>query len=398
MAGQMRAIERNRQGPGPFSRDAVPLAWRNLMGDRKRIFRSGAGIGFAVLLMFMQLGFRNAFIDSVLELPRLLDGEAFLISPQKYRIGWIDPFPRRRLHQAKSFPGVEWVRPVYMEEDRSIWKNPEDGTSHAIRVVAVDPDQPVFRVGELNAKLAALKAPNTVIMDRRSRHFFGTAREGIRTELARRDVRVVGAFPIGPDFVTDGTLIMSDRNFLKFFAAPGPSPPRLDRVEIGVIKVASGTDIAALVATMRRSLPDDVSILTRDELIALQRRFHEEVSSVGPIFVLGAAIGFVVGMLISYQIMYTDLSDQLPQYATLKAIGYDNRYLAGIVLQQAVFFGIVGYVPALALSILLYGVIGELVLLPMNVSLGLALAVMGLTIVMCVLPGAIAAMPRIIAW
>ena len=108
--------------------------------------------------------------------------------------------------------------------------------------------------------------------------------------------------------------------------------------------------------------------MTKPELIAFERRFQAAVSSAGPIFAIGTVVGFVVGMLISYQVTYTDVSDQLPQYATLKAIGYPTRFLLRVVLEQAALNGLAGWIPAWLAGILLYRVIGEVALLPMRMS------------------------------
>jgi putative ABC transport system permease protein len=114
------------------------------------------------------------------------------------------------------------------------------------------------------------------------------------------------------------------------------------------------------------------------------------VSSAGPIFAMGTIVGFVVGMLISYQVTYTDLSDQLPQYATLKAIGYRTGYLLRVVLAQAGFNALAGWIPAWLLSLLLYYVISRLASLPLHMSVRVALLSLGLTLSMCLISAALA--------
>src|ERR1041385_6202111 len=99
---------------------------------------------------------------------------------------------------------------------------------------------------------------------------------------------------------------------------------------------------------------------------------------------MGTIVGFVVGMLISYQIIFTDLSDQLPQYATLKGMGYGNFYLVRVVIGQAALSALAGYVPAWLLCLLVYRVIGEIALLPLHMTLELTLLSLGLTLGMCV--------------
>jgi putative ABC transport system permease protein len=137
-------------------------------------------------------------------------------------------------------------------------------------------------------------------------------------------------------------------------------------------------------------LPTDLAVRTRAELIALEVAFQNDVSPVGPIFMLGTVIGFVVGLMISYQILYTELSEQEAQYATLKAMGYKNYYLVRVVLTQSALYGIAGFLAAWAAGLIVFKVIGEKALLPMHMSLGIALGTAALTVGMCLLAGALA--------
>lgn len=378
----------------PF-RGHVPLAWRNMMADRRRLVRSISGIGFAVLLMQLQLGFRVGFLDSALQILRNLDGDIFIVSSTKFRFGRKDPFPRRDLYAARGVVGVEWARPIYGEWMSSFWKNPQTQKTHLVQVLAFDPDQPVFLFPEVGAHLKELRQPDTALFDTRGRPFVGGADDGIVSELARRRIRIVGTFALGPDFTTDGTLITSDRTFLNLFSSTWHRDELTD-VEVGVIKVGSGSSVSEVRARLQEALPKGVSILTREQLFALETKFQNDVSPVGPIFLLGTAIGFIVGMVIAYQILYTDISDQVSQYATLKAMGYEDSYLIGIVLQQSFFYAAVGFIPAWLVASALYRLVGDIMLIPMQMSLTIAFGTFALTVFMCVLSG-IFAIKRVIA-
>ena len=374
-----------------FDPHRVPLAWRNMFADPVRLARAAAGIGFAVFLMLMQLGFKHAFLESAVQFVRALDGEVFLVSATKYSMGQTDNFPRRRLYQALEDPDVIWSRPIYTERNLSIWKNPESKESFVIQVLAFDPDKPVIAIPEIMSHLDVLKQPDTILIDSRARRFLGSdfAVDAGETELARRRIRIAGTFPMGPDFTTDGTAIMGDRNFAKFFPerAGGARPTR---AEIGVLKLDPEADPEIVATRLGARLADDVQVLTKEGLVALEEAFQLEVSNVGPIFLMGTVIGFVVGMLISYQILFTDLSDQLPQFATLKAMGYKNSYLVAVVMQQAVFYGLVGFVPAVILALFAFSVVGEIALLPMELTLDIAAGSGALTVGMCMAAGAVA--------
>ena len=348
--------------------DRVPLAWRNTTSDRKRLRRAATGIGFAAFLIFMQLGFLEAFLESALYALRSFDGDLVMQSPTRYQFAQREDFDRRRLYQAQAMPGVESVAPVFIEWGSSEWKSPVTDKAHVIRVIATDPDNPAFVLDGATAPLSTLKQANTVMVDARARRFLGTAVPGLKTNLAGRGIRIVGSFSMGPDFVNDGNLVMSDRTFLAFFDDPSSPGLRRKAVDYGVIKVSPGYSVAAVQAALNATLADDVIVMTKDRLIDLEIAFQNKLSPTGPIFSLGAVIGFLVGILISYQVLFSEISDRLHQFATLKAMGYGRRYLMGVIVVQSLLYGIAGFVPALLLAMGAFAAIGEWLLLPMRVS------------------------------
>jgi putative ABC transport system permease protein len=374
----------------------VPLAWRNLLANKRRLVRSVTGIGFAVLIMMMELGFRNAFLESMLLVIRQLDGDIMLVSSTKYQFDRRTPFSRRQLHEARAVPGVASARPLYAEWRLPTWKNPQDHRLVAVQLLAFDPDQPIFLLPEISAKLRELRQPDTIMVDRRARRDLGEPGIGTETELARRNVKVVGTFSLGPDFFSDGTVVTSDRNFLKLLGAFSPDPADLPRVEVGVIKVLPGYQVSQVQRALKVAMPANVAALTKAELMDQEAQFHSQVSPAGAIFGIGTLIGFAVGLMISYQILFSEISDQLPQYATLKAIGYHDGFLVKVVLQQAVFYGLFGYALAWVLCYLLFRLVSESVLLPVGMSAGLTMTCLVLTIAMCV-GAALIAVRRVIA-
>jgi putative ABC transport system permease protein len=373
--------------PGLFAKAQprqVPLAWRNLFANKQRLMRSAAGIGFAVLLMLMQLGFEQAFFDSALEVIRGLDGDILIQSVHKYQFATRDPFPMADLNTARKVTGVASARPLYADWFDFFWKNPTDGKVFLVRAFGFNPDEPVFLFPDVNTNREKLNETNSVLVDRRARRFLGMDTAATETEINGVKVKIVGGFALGPDFISDGTEIMSDRTFASLLhgAAPG--------VDVGVIKVHPGEDPRVVQRALRKALPATIAVFTKPELIEFERKFQAAVSSAGPIFAMGTIVGFVVGMLISYQITYTDLADQLPQYATLKAIGYRTGYLLRVVLEQAAFNALAGWISALLVSILLYRIIGEAALLPLHMTTKTVFVSLGLTLGMCLISAVIA--------
>ncbi|MBI1898114.1 MAG: FtsX-like permease family protein [Acidobacteria bacterium] len=365
----------------------VRLAWLNLTHDKRRLLVSVLGIAFAVLLMFMQIGFLNALLDGNVELIRLFNAEVVIRSKSKYVLSVKDSFPRQRLYQAQGVAGVEAAYPLYLEDRRSLWKTPEDQTApRHIRVIAFDPDQPVLRIPEVLEQASRLREPDTALIDEESKKEYSPTREGIARELASRSIRVVGTFRLGIDFVNDGNIIMSASNFSKFFPeAAGANV--LEQVEVGLVKLQAGADPKALKAALSAALPDDVEVLTREEYLKEERSFWLEHAPIGFVFGLGTAIGFVVGMVICYQILSTDVADHLSEYATLKAIGYHNRSLSFVVLEEGLWLSLFGFMPGLAGSWLLYDVLQRQTGLPMRLTGERILFILVLTMVMCVVSG-----------
>ncbi len=370
----------------------VPLAWRNLLANKPRLLRSSGGIGFAVLLMLTQLGFERAFFNASLELIRLLDGDIFLQRASKYRFATRDPFPVRDLDAARVVAGVASAWPLYADWHDVFWQNPADGKRLLVRVLAVDPDHPVLRLPQLDANLKELADLDTVVVDRRSRRFLGMNPQPSEAELNGRKVRVIGSFELGPDFENDGTVVIGTRTFAELLPGPGGGPAD---IELGVIKLRSGYDLTAVQQAIVSALPPGIAVMTKAQLLELERKFQADVSSAGPIFVMGTLVGFVVGMLISYQIIYTDVAEQLPQYATMKAMGYRTRYLVRVVLEQAVLSALAGWIPACMVAILLFRIVGAIALLPLHMTLELAFVSLLLTIGMCLI-SAVLAVRRVI--
>jgi len=368
---------------------SVPLAWRSLVSNKRRLIRSSAGIGFAVLLMLVQLGFERGFFNASLGVIRQLDGELFVLRASKYRFGDQDPFARRDLDAAANVAGIASVVPLYATWQSLFWKEPDSDKSHLIQAFASDPDRQVFLLPEVNEQRSLLKQEDTVLVDRRARPFLGMGGDAKESEINGRAVHIAGRFSLGPDFMSNGTVMMSVQTYAALLTGNRESAAALP-VEFGVVKVQPGADVATVQQALAAALPSEVRVFTKPQLIDFETSFQADLSSAGPIFWMGTLVGFVVGMLISYQVIYTDLADQLPQYATLKGMGYGTGYLVRIVFEQAALSAVIAFVPAWLLCLLVYYVVGQLALLPLQMTLGLTLLSLALTIGMCLLAAGLA--------
>jgi putative ABC transport system permease protein len=370
---------------------AIPLAWLQLQREKVRLLIALAGIGFAVILMFIQLGFQDALFDSAVNLHKNMQGDIFLISPQSTALIAMRSFSQRRLYQAAGYPNVESINPVYL--GLALWKNPVNQRTRSILVIGFDPTEVLF-TKDLVPDLSPIKIPDVVLFDRKSREEFGPIAqlygEGkpVQTEISGRRVTVGGLFDLGASFGADGNIITSDLNFLRLF-----NQRKKGLIDVGVVKLKPGTDVQAVLAEMRKNLQDvtrDVKIFSKQEFIEFEQNYWRSSTAIGFIFTLGTAIGFLVGTIIVYQILYTDITDHLPEYATLKAMGYRNLYLLSVVFQEAVILSVLGYIPGLLLAMGLYTLTRNATSLPIAMTVDRAILIFVLTVVMCVISGAIA--------
>jgi putative ABC transport system permease protein len=443
---------------------AVPLAWLQLTYEKSRLLVAIAGITFAVVLMFLQLGFRDALFNSAIRLQSNLVGDLVIISPQSTNLVGMRNFSQRRLYQALGMKEVASVNPLYI--GIGAWKIKEDpaGQTRNILVLGANPDANVFKMPGAIANIDRVKTEDVILFDRASRAEFGpivdecgtlalktsfsddafTCKNLVNREVANRKLRVGGLFELGASFAADGAAITSDTNFLRIFdnrrsglinvglinlrpdispfeamrnfilsqpsntvilpreklppdgkrirnlyqdhiSADGKIAHEEDKNKVVISKSDLTTD--DLKKTQDAAI-DDTRIMTIEGYIEFEKGYWQKSTAIGFIFTLGTVMGFIVGIVIVYQILYTDVSDHIAEYATLKAMGYGNLFLAQIVIQEAFVLSILGFIPGLGISFGLYNLTKNATLLPLYIW-DKAIPVMILTMFMCVISGAL---------
>jgi putative ABC transport system permease protein len=366
----------------------TPLAWLNLVHSKVRTALAIAGVGFAVVLIFMQLGFLGAAEYSAMMVFDAFDFDVLIRSRHYQHLIASWTFPRERLNEAKSLSGVDRVTPVYVGV--AYWRNPRDGTERGMFLIGVNPADHVFRIADIQRKLARLDLPELVLIDQKSREefgpqdgrCFGDADIGVESELLHQRVRIADYFSLGMGFVADGAALTSVRGFqlIRRGQAPG-------QVSLGLVKLRPGANADAVAAALRDSLPNDVEVLTRPEVLAREVRHWVWETSIGLIFQVGVAVALIVGVAIVYQVLSSDVTNHLPEYATLKAMGYSGNSLAYVVLQQALVLAVLGFLPGVVVAAVLYATTQAAARLPMNLTYSRMLFVFGLTVAMCTISG-----------
>ncbi len=378
----------------PWQGRQIPLSWMLLTRQPVRLLVALAGISFAGILMFMQLGFRDGLFDASVTVHRLFDADLVLISPRSASSVRMSGFPRRRLIQTLADPSVEGVTPVHW--GLMLWRNPETRRNRAILALGFNPDDPFFLDPGLAEQTGVLKQKGRILFDRLSRPEFGPIADWyndgrvVETEIAGNRVRVEGLVSLGTSFGADGNLLTSTETFLDLMPQKSPGG-----IEVGLIRLQPGTDPDLAVERLQQRLPDDVTVLTKQGFIDFEQNYWKSSTSIGFIFTLGAAMGFVVGCVIVYQVLYTDVSDHLPEYATLMAMGYRVSHLLGVVMREGFYLAALGYVPAYIAGQGLYWFVRDATKLPVGMDPARAITVLVMILVMCML-SSLLAMRRLI--
>ena len=370
-------------------RRRTPLGWLQLSHEKGRFLVALSGIAFADVLMFMQLGFQNALFDSNTRLHASMQGDIMLVSPQARNLANMSTFPRRRLYQAMDMPGVKSTEAMYL--NFIDWKNPQTHQETAVLVIGFNPDKQLFDLPEVNRHLDVIKLPDSVLFDSASRgdytEVIAQIEQGkpVTTEIERRTITINGLFKVGASFIADGSLITSDQNFLRLFPRQQASS-----VSLGLIQLQPGYDPKQVANTLKSYLGKDVKVFTHDEFIAFERDYWQKNTAIGFIFSLGVTMGFLVGVIIVYQVLSTDVNAHMKEYATFKAMGYNNLYLLSVVFEEAVILAVLGFIPGAIVPLGLYHLTRNATNLPVYMTLARALTVLVLTMIMCLISGAIA--------
>ncbi|GBF82503.1 ABC transporter permease DevC [Aphanothece sacrum] len=368
----------------------IPLAFLQLTHEKIRLIIALAGITFADVLMFMQLGFRDALFDSAVRLHKSLEGDVFVLNSKSDSFTALRSFSQRRLYDILGVNNVESVIPMYV--GLSNWKNPVERQTRSVFVIGLNPSINTINLPGIAENISVIKQQDTVLFDRSSRKEFGPIAEffdqgkTVTTEIGNRQIKVGGLFSLGTSFGADGTIITSDVNFLRLFSAR-----QQGLIDLGVIQLKPNTNVEATLKFLRDNFShDDIQFFSKEELIAHEKSFWQNRTSIGFIFTLGTIMGFVVGTVIVYQILYTDVADHLPEYATLKAMGYTDFYLLTLVFQEAIILGIIGFLPGFGFAMFMYINAAKATGLPIMMTLARAMTVLILTVIMCCLSGGVA--------
>jgi putative ABC transport system permease protein len=347
--------------------EKLPLAWLQLTREKVRFAVAIAGIAFAGILIFVQLGFQDALYEGCTRPHNSLNADLVMVNPQFQTFFSVKSFTRPYLYQALANQNVKSVSGLHV--NKAFFKNPETKVNRDILVFASDPLKQPFSLPGLDQQMPRLTMLNRILFDIGSRPEYGPIKDGMQksgtvaTEINNKQIYAAGPFHLGASFAADGNILTSDSTFLRLFPEH-----KADQIEVGLIKLKPGASPAQVQADLQQHTGPGATVLTIEQFAEREKHYWATSTGIGFIFGLGVVVGFVVGVVIVYQILYSDVCDHLAEYATLKAIGYTNSYLLSVVMKEALILSIFGYIPGVLMAMMVYQIARDSTLIPILTS------------------------------
>lgn len=365
------------------------VAWFQLSYQKMKLAVAVAGVIVSVMLMLTWVSIRQGAMDNSVALIRRMEADLIMVSPRTKTIFQSAQQPRRLLYRLPSDERVEEVREVYIALAR--WRSPWDFFESPLNVYGIDPLKPMLNLPGLEKHANDLHQQDRYLYDAMSRSKYGPVKDtlakqpDLEVELNGRKVRVVGVIHVGISIGNDGNVYTSHENFLRLF--PNRAPGSID---LGLIKLKPGVSAKEARDALQPLLGKEANLICREDLKEAEVNFMRQTAPIDFIFGMGATVGFFIGAVVVYQILYTEVTNNLPQLATLKAIGFTDFYLQKLVLWQAYLLATLGYPIGLILAIGLLHVAEIFIQMPLPMTVTRAVWFYAITLCMCGLSAVVA--------
>jgi putative ABC transport system permease protein len=366
----------------------LPIGWLQLTHSRPRFAAALAGVAFANVLVFVQLGIMNSMATATMKPYGFFQADIMISASDANSMTEGGNVARQWLFQALADPDIIAGTGLFVGNVN--WARPEK--TLGLTTYGIDPAQPGFLSPDMAAKATTLQLQNAGILDRFSRGLPRDEAAAIRPqtplsfEVTGTTLTLYDTFAGGGGFGGDGFMMVSDQTFLTLFPARTSAAP--DHI---LLKLAPGAD-ANRVAARLRNLISDKSLRIRSyaQAAAEDLSYQQTKRPTGIIFGFGVIIGVLVGIVIVYQVLSTDVADHLSEYATFKAMGYPQRFFIGIVLEEALILALLGFIPGFAVASALLAGMAKATNLPLEMTSAMGGTVFFGTLAACAISGAIA--------
>lgn len=360
----------------------TPVAWRYLSARPLATAVKLAALTFAIVLIFMQIALYELCLVSAVQQYDMLEFDLLLASSGYQDLAQPSDFPSPHLAVTLSDPDVSSASPFYVGMVQ--WRNPDSGLLYPVLTMGVPPTVELFRQPELRRDHHLLTQTNGVLFDMKTLPVYGPRYTGLQTTAGGEAVTVVGTYSNGAGFSGGGAMVVSDATFTNVSTSDRPG-----YVNLGLLSLKPGADPAAVARRLNASLPPTVRVRTRAQLAADEQNFFVNRKPVGIMFSSGVVLGFLIGAVIFYQVLATDVMKQLRQFATMKAIGYSDGAVSKVVLQQAALFAVFSFVPGFLIGLGLYAALGKAATINLEMTPAKAGFVFAMTLAMCAVSGLI---------
>ncbi|WP_298864136.1 FtsX-like permease family protein [uncultured Sulfitobacter sp.] len=367
----------------------LPIGWLQLTHSRGRFFAAVAGVAFANLLVFMQLGIMGALNSSTVAPYAILNADIILSSEDGNTLTDGGHIPRARMFQALGVAGVTDATPLFIG---NLPFTLEDGSSVSLLSFGMDIAKPDFTAPVIAPALERLSLENTALLDKGTRGMPTavidalTDGERFSFETGGDTLTAIGTMDIGGGFLADGMMMMSDQTFLRVFPARSSGAPNHI-----LLRTGEGIAIDTVVKRLETTLPrGNLRIQSMTSSAANDLAYMSTERPTGIIFGFGVFMGILVGLVIVYQVLSTDVADHLREYATFKAMGYGQSFFLGIIFEEAIILAVFGFIPGFIVSVGLYAALVSVTGLPVEMETGRAILVFLGTLAACSISGAIA--------
>ncbi len=376
-------------------RRSIFLAYRQLTQRVSKLIAAILGVGVSIVLMFVQTGFENALYDSALKLPEALNADIILAAHDFSTLSFSPPwFSRHGVIESRGIDGVASALPFYaynLQIQNSLMRTPKPIWLYGLPLSGV-----TINIPEINRQLDVIASTNTVLLDQASRHDFGPIVQNVLTKghdevvvpvggnSLQNTLFVRGLFTLGPTFSVDASLVTSEVNFNRI------TSQSLDRVSLGLIRVKPGFDAAEVKNKLQESLGSRAKVYSKDDFIANERLYYEKHTPIGFIFRIGLLVGIVVGIVFILQALHGIISDNMTEYAVLRAMGYQQTFFWMLIGNISAGFVVLSYIPSLIITVFLYRFAAESIQLPMDLKLYDAFFILMIVVLMGAVSAALA--------
>ena len=367
----------------------LPIGWLQLSHNKGRLFAAVSGVAFANLLVFMQLGIMGALNGSTVAPYSIINTDIILSSQEGNTLTDSEHIAQVWMFQALSVAGVVDASPLYIG---NLPFTLDDGKSVSLLAFGMNTTQPDFVSPAIAPLLSKLTLENTALLDEGTRGMPASVIDGLREgdafafEASGETLTAIGTMNIGGGFLADGMMMVSDQTFLRFFGSRSSAAP--DHI---LVQVKDGVSTETVAARLRAVVPAaSVRIQTTQDAKAADLSFMSTERPTGIIFGFGVFMGILVGLVIVYQVLSTDVADHLREYATFKAMGYGQPFFLGIIFEEAIVLAVFGFIPGFFVSMGLYAGLVAVTGLPVTMEASRAILVFFGTLTACTLSGAIA--------